>query len=131
MTLTNVSTGKSFQHERQGSSAEQTSAEWIAEATYSGGVLLLADFNSGYSFGLDYTGQTSCCFATIGGHNRTDRITGSQLKMPTRSAMDTSGETVKAMPLPLSTDGKSFSIAWGMNLELLSHFRQSGRRSCC
>ena len=110
VTLTNVSTGKSFSTSGKVASAEQTSAEWIAEAPYSGGVLPLADLNSVF-LGLDYTGQTSSCFATIGGttgpiglpafNSNADAIT-----------MDTSGGTVKAMPSPLSTDGKSFSIAW-------------------
>jgi hypothetical protein len=66
VTITNVSKGKSFTGSAKVPSAAQASAEWIAEALYSGGVLPLADFSSVY-FGSDYTGQSNTCFATISG----------------------------------------------------------------
>jgi hypothetical protein len=110
VTLTNVSTGQSFSGSAKIPSAAQSSAEWIAEAPYSGGVLPLADFHSIY-FGSDYTGQHNTCFATIGSttgpvgspafNQNLDQIT-----------MDNGRGVVKASPSPLSANGTSFSIAW-------------------
>jgi hypothetical protein len=89
-------------------SADQSSAEWIAEASYSGGILPLADFNT-VSFGEDHTKQPNTCFATIGKitgpiglgsfDNSTDMIT-----------MDTSSGA--ASRSVLSSDGTSFTIGW-------------------
>jgi len=110
VTITNVSTGQSFSATTKVSSAYQTSAEWIAEAPYSGGVLPLADFNT-IAFGSDATRQTNTCVAAIG---RTTGPVGLDAFNPNLDeiTMDTKTGAVKASPLPLSTDGTSFSIAW-------------------
>lgn len=110
VTLTNVSTGQSFSTSTKIRSAAQSSAEWIAEAPYSGGVLPLADFSTVF-FGSDTTGQINTCFATV------SRTTG-PIGLPAFNqsldeiTMDTSSGIVKASPSSLSADGTSFSIAW-------------------
>jgi hypothetical protein len=90
-------------------SADQSSAEWVIEAPYSGGVLPLADFSS-ISFGDDYTPVQGTCFATVAGVAQTigpfskgnvDEIT-----------METSSGAIKSQPSDLSTDGSSFTDAW-------------------
>ena len=50
-----VNGGKPFITSTKMSQAERSSAEWIVEAPYSGGVLPLADFNTTY-LGVDSTG---------------------------------------------------------------------------
>jgi hypothetical protein len=88
----------------------QSSAEWIAEAPYSGGILPLADFNSAF-WGSDYTGQTNTCFATIGGTTGPIGLATFNPNLD-QITMDTTGGTVKAAPSSLFADGTSFSIAW-------------------
>jgi hypothetical protein len=88
-------------------SAKRSSAEWIAEAPYSGGVLPLADFGTGYF---------SDCRATL------DGITGPIDNAPVWQydsiTMETAkGGTIKAQPSALADSGKasrtsSFSIGW-------------------
>jgi len=110
VTLTNVTTGQSFSWSAKMPSAAQSSAEWIAEAPYSGGILPLADFSSGF-FGSDYTEQCNTCFATISG--TTGPIGSATFNQNLDDiTMETSRGTVKAMPSSLSANGTSFSITW-------------------
>ena len=110
VTLTNETTTATFSHSEKVPSANQVSAEWVAEAPYSGGVLPLADFNT-VTFGSDYTAQPITCFATIG--NVTGPIGTTSFSPNTYDiTMDTSSGVIKAKPSVLSTDGTSFSIAW-------------------
>jgi hypothetical protein len=88
-------------------SAQRSSAEWIVEAPYSGGVLPLADFG---------TGSFSNCRATL------DGITGPIDNAPAWQyddiTMETANRTIKAQPSALADSGKgasrtsSFSVAW-------------------
>ena len=89
-------------------SAQRSSAEWIVEAPYSGGVLPLADFG---------TGSFSLCKATLNG------VTGPIDNAPSWQndpiTMDVSkGGTVKAQPSGLADSGQgasrtsSFSVQW-------------------
>jgi len=64
--LTDTTTGKSFSISTKMPNAKASSAEWIVEAPWSGGVLPLANFGTA-SFGADYTGVGGTCFATVGG----------------------------------------------------------------
>ncbi len=110
VTLENKTTGTSFSTTAKVASAAQSSAEWIAEAPYSGGVLPLADFTT-VSFGEDHTGQNNTCYATIGGA-AAQVGSASFSKNLDAITMDTSSGVVKASPLAISKDGTSFSIAW-------------------
>jgi hypothetical protein len=110
VTLTNVTTGKYFIGSAKMPSAAQSSAEWIAEAPYSGGVLPLADFGS-VSFGSDYTQQTNTCFATIGSTTGPVGLPAFNQNLD-QITMDNGRGVVKATPSPLSANGTSFSIAW-------------------
>ena len=109
VTLTDKTTPGTFSKSAKIPSADQSSAEWIAEAPYSGGILPLADFNT-VSFGQDYTAQTGTCFATIAGASRAIGL------FPAANVfditMDTSSGMIKASPSVLSSDATSFSIAW-------------------
>ena len=108
--LTNLSTGQSFSTSAKVPQAAQSSAEWIAEAPYSGGILPLGDFNSIF-FGSDHTGQTNTCFATIGQATGPIGLATFNPNLD-QITMDTTGGTIKAAPSSLSADGTSFSIAW-------------------
>jgi hypothetical protein len=59
VSITNVATGQSFSTTTKMPSAGQTSAEWIIEAPYSGGVLPLADFVSVSFENCSYTAGNS------------------------------------------------------------------------
>jgi len=105
VSMTNLTTAQSFSTTTKVPSADQSSAEWIAEAPYSGGVLPLADFGS-VTFGNSKLPNT----ATIGG------TTASIGSFPSASVdkitMVTSTGAIKALPSALSKQGSSFSIAW-------------------
>jgi hypothetical protein len=105
VSLRNVSTGQSFSTTTKVPSADQSSAEWIAEAPYSGGVLPLANFGS-VTFGSSTPPNT----ATIG------KTTGPITSFPSASVdaitMESSNGAIKALPSALSTKDSSFSIAW-------------------
>jgi hypothetical protein len=107
VTLMDVTTGHTFSTTTKIPSADQSSAEWIAEAPWSGGVLPLADFGTVY-WGQDHTGVSSTCDATIGG------ATGPIGSFPgnLEITMVTSSGAWKALPSLLSGDGSSFSIGW-------------------
>lgn len=108
-TITDVTTGLSFSTSAKVNSAQRSSAEWIAEAPSSGGILPLANFGTVY-YGTDNTGVASTCFATING--ATGAI-GSFASSSIQSiTMVTSSGAVKAQPSALSTDGTSFSVKW-------------------
>jgi len=89
--------------------AARSSAEWIVEAPYSGGVLPLADFNTA-SFGVDNTGILGTCNAAVA------NATGPIGSFPTTDVftiiMTADNGTIKAQPSPLSTGKSSFSDAW-------------------
>ena len=110
VALENKTTGTSFSTSAKIPSAAQSSAEWIAEAPYSGGVLPLADFNA-VSFSKDPTRQSNTCFATIGGITGPIGLASFNPNLD-EITMDTSSGVVKASPQALSRDGTSFSIAW-------------------
>ena len=110
VTITNVSTGATFTGSGKVASADQSSAEWIAEAPYSGGVLPLADFNTIY-LGSDYTGQADTCSATVGSATGPIGLPAFNPNLDSIT-MDTNAGVVKAAPSALSTDGTSFAIAW-------------------
>src|SRR3989454_8170558 len=108
-TITDVTTGLTFSTSAKVNSAQRSSAEWIAEAPSSGGILPLANFGTVY-YGTDNTGVASTCFATING--ATGAI-GSFASSSIQSiTMVTSSGAVKAQPSALSTDGTSFSVKW-------------------
>lgn len=101
VTITDTTTGASFSKSARVSSAQRSSAEWIAEApSSSGGILPLADFG---------TVSFSSCDATISGTTGTIASFGSNVHQIT---MVTSGGATKASPSALSSSGDSFSVKW-------------------
>ncbi len=101
VTITDATTGHSFSKSSKVSSAQRSSAEWIAEApSSSGGVLPLADFGT-VNFGLNY--------ATVSG--KTGAISSFGSSVQTITMVSNSGAT-KASPSNLSSDGTSFSVTW-------------------
>lgn len=104
-TITDTTTRQSFS--TSGTvNAQRSSAEWIAEAPWSGGILPLADFGTA-NYGLDYTGIASTNFATVG------TSTGPIGSFSSNSiTMVTSSGATKASPSSLTTDGTSFSVQW-------------------
>jgi hypothetical protein len=106
VSLTNQTTGKAFQISQKMNNADRSSAEWIAEAPWSGGVLPLANFNKA-QFGSYYTNVQGTSSATVNG------ITapiGSFANNIAITMVDKDG-LPKAQPSGL-TNGSSFSIDW-------------------
>lgn len=108
ITVNNASSPQ-FSTSTKLSQAARSSAEWIVEAPYSGGVLPLADFNTA-SFGVDNTGVLGTCDAVaanatgpIGSFPSTDVFT---------ITMTADNGATKAQPSPLSTDKSSFADVW-------------------
>ncbi len=100
LSITNVTTGAHFSINKTSSSAQKTSAEWVAEAPSSfSGVLPLTNFGT-----VNFSGS----FTTGAGHTGSisdgawshDAITMAK------------GATTKAVPSALSPDGTAFSVTW-------------------
>jgi hypothetical protein len=104
LTLMNVTKGWSFSTTQRLNQARRTSAEWIAEAPWWGGVLPLANFNSVL--------LSNCLFAT--GNNPTAGLYGVR-DLPTTDRItmvsSSDGTTPKAIPGNVAQDN-SFSIDW-------------------
>jgi hypothetical protein len=111
VTLTNVSTGKSYSKTSTVRGAARTSAEWITEAPCCAGrngILPLADFGT-VNFGLDYT--------SVSGTNYAVSSTGSGPIGAFSTAVDISKTGTSTSPQlstcsVLSKDGTSFSCTW-------------------
>jgi Peptidase A4 family len=80
--------------------AKRSSAEWVLEAPYSGGILPLSHFNV-VNFG-NCTATINNIHGPINDHFWSD----DQLVMVTASG------AVKALPSALSSNGQNFSVAW-------------------
>ena len=104
VSLTNVTTNQSSGSiSTQVPGAQQSSAEWIAEAPSStGGVLPLADF------GTVLFSQNG---ATVGGTTGAIGAFGTNVQDITMVGQR-APHTIKAQPSPLSTDGTGFSVTW-------------------
>jgi hypothetical protein len=108
VSITDKSSGKSFSTSAKVPSAQRSSAEWIVEAPYSGGILPLANFSTVY-FGDGYTKVGLTCYATIGGHSGAISYFGSSVE---QINMVTSSGSLKDVTSGLSNDGTSFSVTW-------------------
>ena len=103
--ITNVTTGHWGSSTATVSGAQRTSAEWIAEAPSSGGLVLpLADFGTVY-FGDDHTGVSSTCHAKIGSKS-------GPIADFTHVSITMNGPNDMATPSVLSSDGSSFFVKW-------------------
>jgi hypothetical protein len=110
VTLTNVTTNKTFSTTTKASSAKLSSAEWIVEAPWSAGILPLANFGTA-SFGANHTNVAGTCTyknaagvsSPIGPFSKANVV---------EMTMTTSSGVVKAQPADLSKDGTSFTEAW-------------------
>lgn len=102
LTLTNLTTARTFTlTQKTGGNVQRSSAEWIVEAPYSGGVLPLADFGT-----VPFTNAS----ATIGGH--TGGINDSLWAFDAISMVNASSGTTEAVPSALSSAGDAFSVTW-------------------
>jgi hypothetical protein len=107
LTLTNVTTGKSFSTTEKLTSAARSSAEWIAEAPLGCGarschVLPLANFGT-----VKFTGS----YTTGDGHSGTISDPAWHNDRITMVTSDTD-PIVKALPSKLNPSGSSFSVDW-------------------
>jgi hypothetical protein len=107
-SITNESTNQYFSTSTKMNNAARSSAEWIIEAPWSGGVLPLADFTS-VSNGYDYTAQSATCDATVGSTNAPIGNFGSN---SVQIAMVSSSGATKSQPSALSSDNSSFIDTW-------------------
>lgn len=80
--------------------AQRSSAEWIVEPPYSGGILPLANFGT-----VNFTG----CSATLSGHVGSISDSAWQYDAITMAYPD---GTVKAQPSSLASNGTGFSVTW-------------------
>jgi len=99
VSITNTRTHKSFSTSAKVPSARMSSAEWIAEAPSSGGVLPLANFGA-----VSFTS----CSATIG--SKTGSIGSFAPSSVYQISMVNSAGSVIAQPSSLSNDGTSFTV---------------------
>ena len=107
LTMKDHTNGKSFSKTGNITGAQRTSAEWIAEAPSSGGILPLSNFGT-MLFGKDNTGLAKTCTAAIGSKG------GPIGTFPTffQITMVNGSGNPKAVPSILSSDGTSFSDTW-------------------
>ena len=105
----NINNGAPFSASTKLNQANRSSAEWIVEAPYSGGVLPLANFNTA-SFGADYTGVTGTNDAVIG--NTSGSIGSFNPSDVFTITMTADNGATKAQPSALSTDQTSFTDNW-------------------
>ena len=102
LTLVNNTTHKSFSTKQKMNKAQLSSAEWITEAPWSGGVLPLANF---------VTEDFSAGSATV---NNSNGVIGSypQANVDRIDMIQSDGVTLKDQTSSLNTAGDSFSISW-------------------
>lgn len=101
-TLTLSSVRGVFKTTQKANKSARSSAEWVMEAPWSGGVLPLTNFG---------TIPFSNSLATINGVTGSiNAFTNDKINM---TASD--GFTIKALTSPLAPDGASFSISWQHN----------------
>jgi len=109
VSITDMTISKTFSKTASVTSANRSSAEWIAEAPSSLiGILPLADFGTVY-LGSDNTGNSATCYATVNGVTGPIGSFGASVQPIT---MTTHLGVVKAQPSALSVDGTSFSVQW-------------------
>jgi hypothetical protein len=114
VSLTDQTTGQSFSTTAKMNNAKRSSAEWILEAPFSGGVRPLANFGTA-EFGVGHTGVAGTSAATIGTSTGTIGSFGSPTdpRSPVQEiTMVTSAGAIKAQPMGLSKDGSSFEVQW-------------------
>jgi hypothetical protein len=114
LTITNQTTGRSYNTSSKVPGANRSSAEWIAEApccTNSGGILPLPNFGTA-SFGEDFTAITGTNFAT---DNANSGSIGSFLPVNwvEINKTGTSSSPQISVCSALSGDGTSFTCSWG------------------
>jgi len=114
VTITDKTTGRSFNTSSQVSGADRSSAEWIAEApccTRSGGILPLPNFGTA-DFGEDSTAITGTNFATDSANSGS---IGSFLPVNwvEINKTGTSSSPQISTCSALSSDGTSFTCSWG------------------
>ncbi len=106
--ITDVTTRASFSKSAKVNSAQRDSAEWIAEAPWSGSILPLANFGT-VGFGIDNTGIASTNYTTVSGIPGNMNSFGSSANPIT---MVSNSGAIKVHPSTLSTDGTSFNVTW-------------------
>jgi hypothetical protein len=114
VTITDETTGRSYNTSSKVSGADRSSAEWIAEApccTRSGGILPLPNFGTA-SFGEDSTAITGTNFATDSSNSGS---IGSFLPVNwvEINKTGTSSSPQISVCSALSSDGTSFTCSWG------------------
>ncbi len=112
VSISNQNTKQSFSTTGTVSNAQRNSAEWIAEAPWSGTVLPLANFGTSY-FGDYYTGIISTNYATVSGAtgNINSFASDGQVNVNKITMVSRSGKP-KAIPSALTPDGTGFSVKW-------------------
>lgn len=104
-----INNGAPFTTSTKLKQADRSSADWIVEAPYSGGVLPLADFKT-VSFGMDHTGVKDTNDAVI--ENASGPIGSFSSSSVFSITMTADNGGTKAQPSALSADKSSFMEAW-------------------
>ena len=107
LTIKDTTTGQAYRKTGNITGAQRTSAEWIAEAPSSGGVLPLANFGT-VVFGKDSTAIPKTCVAV----NSTTQGPIGVFPSFFQITMVNNSHNPKAVPSILSSDQSSFSDQW-------------------
>jgi len=112
-TITDETRGWTFSTTSTVSGAQESSAEWIAEApagcNTASTICPLSDFNS-VDFGSSFTGIANTSFATVSGTTQALGSFGSSIQEAVMVS-DPAG-VVKAQPSAIEGSGTSFSVTW-------------------
>lgn len=117
VTISDKNEGWSFTTSSAVPDAQQSSAEWIAEAPASSGcttdsdeICPLANFGT-MEYGSDYTAVSSTASATVSGKTGAIGTFGAAVQQAVMVSYP-SGATTMAQPSALSSDGSSFTDSW-------------------
>jgi hypothetical protein len=111
--IKDVTTGKSASHSKTVSTAQRSSAEWIAEApccTVGGLILPLSNFGTVH-FGTDATGVAHTNEATVSGVTH-DIGAFASSSVNRVNMINHAGTKTKAATSVLTPDGTSFNVTW-------------------
>lgn len=105
VSITNLTTAKSFSISSKAAQADRSSAEWIVEAPWSGGVLPLANFWRTF-----FGDATNLNTATLNGSTRVIGAYADANRF--QITMEDGNGAPKAIPSDLAADGSSFTDDW-------------------
>ena len=111
VAITDRRTGQTWSTTQKAPNAKRSSAEWIIEAPYSGGILPLANFGT-VAFGQHYTNVPLTCDATIGPTSGPVGSAAFAASLVEITMVASDGTTVMSQSSALSKDATGFTDKW-------------------